>query len=49
MLWSALQATQLIHIDREVATGLRQVEDLLDHTEDDHQEEGVEGGGNLSN
>merc|ERR1719474_438827 len=26
MLWSALQATQLIHIDMEVATGMRAIE-----------------------
>lgn len=28
-LWSALQATQLVELDREVATGLRKLEDEL--------------------
>ena len=30
MLWSALQATQLIHIDMEIATGLRAVQDTFE-------------------
>ena len=29
MLWSALQATQLIDIDMEVATGLKAVQDIF--------------------
>ena len=29
MLWSALQATHLIHIDMEVATGLKAVQDIF--------------------
>ena len=33
MLWSALQATQLIHIDRELATGLRAVRDIVTETQ----------------
>ena len=27
VLWSALQATQLVHIDREIATGVKAVDD----------------------
>jgi len=29
VLWSALQATQLVHIDREVATGVKAVQDSI--------------------
>jgi len=29
VLWSALQATQLVHIDREIATGVKAVEDSI--------------------
>ena len=37
MLWSALQATQLIHIDMEIATGLKAVQDTF-VVEDTNQE-----------
>ena len=37
MLWSALQATQLIHIDMEMATGLKAVQDTF-VVEDTNQE-----------
>ena len=40
MLWSALQATQLIHIDREVATGVKAVEEVQPQPESDSREEG---------
>lgn len=33
MLWSALQATQLIHIDMEVATGLKVIEATTNNDE----------------
>jgi len=38
-LWSALQATQLVELDREVATGLRKLEDEDLSTEKRDQEE----------
>ena len=34
MLWSALQATHLIHIDMEVATGLKAVQDIFTTSKD---------------
>ena len=34
MLWSALQATHLIHIDMEVATGLKAVQEIFTTTKD---------------
>ena len=37
MLWSALQATQLIHIDREVATGLKPVPPQASEEQDQEQ------------
>ena len=39
MLWSALQATHLIHIDMEVATGLRAVQDIFTTSKDKETEE----------
>jgi hypothetical protein len=43
-LWSALQATQLVELDREVATGLRKLEDELsrdgEEIKDSTREEG---------
>ena len=38
MLWSALQATQLIHIDREVATGLKPVPPQAASEEQDQEQ-----------
>jgi hypothetical protein len=38
-LWSALQATQLVELDREVATGLRKLEDEDLSTDKQDQEE----------
>ena len=34
MLWSALQATHLIHIDMEVATGLKAVQEIFTTSKD---------------
>ena len=42
VLWSSLQATQLIHIDREVATGLRAVPERESQTEKKEQREEYE-------
>lgn len=39
MLWSALQATHLIHIDMEVATGLKAVQDIFTTSKDKETEE----------
>lgn len=39
MLWSALQATHLIHIDMEVATGLKAVQDIFSTSKDKEAEE----------
>ena len=41
MLWSALQATQLIHIDMEVATGLKAVQDIFTTSKEKVSEEPI--------
>ena len=41
MLWSALQATHLIHIDMEVATGLKAVQDIFATSKDKGEAEPV--------
>lgn len=41
MLWSALQATHLIHIDMEVATGLKAVQDIFTTSKDKGKAEPV--------
>jgi hypothetical protein len=41
VLWSALQATQLVHIDREIATGVKAVDDnIAVEAQTDKEEEG---------
>ena len=39
MLWSALQATHLIHIDMEVATGLKAVREIKEKAEENEDED----------
>ena len=39
MLWSALQATHLIHIDMEVATGLKAVWEIKEKAEENEDED----------
>jgi len=55
-LWSALQATQLVELDREVATGLRKLEEELPGEGDgeikdlsESKAEGIDTGGNDTN